>query len=190
MIWQPEQRGTGKPTKIPYCVGGRHKAASENPATWDTFEACYRSAFVDGHVEDGGVGFVVTKETEIVGADCDNCIDLEGNIDGEVMRWITRFDSYAEISPSGKGIGSSAMAPCRWTGSTRSASQWEIYSAKRFLTVTGHHIDASPPVISEAQEAVDALLAVLTAGKIKNGDTAAERPRQRAGRPARRCARR
>jgi hypothetical protein len=33
VLWQPERRGTGKPTKVPYCVDGRHKAASDNPAT-------------------------------------------------------------------------------------------------------------------------------------------------------------
>ena len=47
---------------------------------------------------------MVTKQTGIVGVDCDNCIGVGGDIDGEVMRWIQRFNSYAEISPSGRGV--------------------------------------------------------------------------------------
>jgi putative DNA primase/helicase len=166
VCWKPEKRGPGKPTKVPYCVGGRFKAASDKPDTWDTFEACYDSAFVQGHA--AGIGFVVTKQSGIIGVDCDNCIDQDGNIDGPVLRWIRRFNSYAEISPSGKGIRIFCRGAMPIDGLNPVDSQWEIYCAKRYLTVTGKHIEESPLAINEAQEAVDALLSILTAGKIKS----------------------
>jgi len=38
VLWRYEERGRGKPTKVPYQVG-RGRASSTEPSTWATFEA-------------------------------------------------------------------------------------------------------------------------------------------------------
>ena len=52
VLWRAEQRGPGKPTKVPYQVRQPHaKASSTDPTTWASFEdavEAYSTIDVDG----------------------------------------------------------------------------------------------------------------------------------------------
>ena len=132
VLWKPEPRD-GKWTKPPYCVEnpGR-KASSTDPSTWSDFETAVQVA----QEQQCGIGSALTEDFGIVGVDFDNSLD-----DEDFLRWIKKFNSYAEISPSGNGYrifvkGTIPKALKR--GSV------ECYSKGRYLTVTGNRIEGSP----------------------------------------------
>ncbi len=99
-----------------------------------------------------GVGFVLSDADNIVGLDCDNCIDEideEGEVDmtpsGEAFYefWETQ-GAYIEISPSGKGLRAFVRGKLPEnmklkTGVTveENTCTWEVYDSKRYFTVTG-----------------------------------------------------
>ena len=101
MCWKLEQRN-GKATKPPYQVGGRLHAKSTDPRTWSTFDACFRSAFVDGAAT--GIGIVLDGSDDLLAADLDHCIHESG----AVMPWagvvVRMLASYTERSPSGTSL--------------------------------------------------------------------------------------
>lgn len=154
VTWKLEHVGE-RWTKIPYCPQTGRKASSTDPETWSNFDAAIRAYERGGY---SGVGFVVTREDPFSGIDIDGCVQ-DGKIAPQAMQWVQRFDSYAEISPSGQGIRIWVQAdlprgPKGSAAARRRAGKFEMYDAERFLTVTGTAIDGTT-VIREGQEAVD-----------------------------------
>jgi hypothetical protein len=115
--WREEQHGSeGKPTKIPYCHyrdrNDCRKAQSNNSRSWITrreAEACWRRMQREDRDAVGGVGLFLGdlgNGYSLMGIDLDRCLDARG----EPAQWArqvmerNRFDSYAEVSPSGHGV--------------------------------------------------------------------------------------
>ena len=114
--WREEQRREGKPTKIPYCHyrdrDDCRKAQSNNPHTWITrreAEACWQRMQREDRGVIGGVGLFLgdlDDDYALMGIDLDRCLDARG----EPAQWArevmerNRFDTYAEVSPSGQGV--------------------------------------------------------------------------------------
>src|SRR5205823_12343135 len=128
----------------PYTEEGE-LASSTNPGTWTSiFRA--EDAYRVGHYD--GIGFVVTAESGIIGIDLDHCFDLNAR-KGE--QWaidiINKMKSYSEFSPSGEGVRIFVRGslPSGITGKKR--GNIEIYSASRYLTVTGHRLKNAPHII-------------------------------------------
>lgn len=125
--------GSSKKNKIPHDPKTGRKA--NNPELGVTFEEA-KAALKDY----SGLGFYV--ESPYVVIDLDNCINTEtGLVDDYAAKVIREVNSFAEASPSGTGIhiwakGEKPGAACR--------RGIEIYSTKRFLTVTGIHIPGTP----------------------------------------------
>jgi len=104
VAWRNEERG-GKYTKVPYAPSGL-KAKADDPSTWGTrpaAEACARR-IVNGL--GGGVGIELGDlgaDQHLAGMDLDSCLQ-----DGDVAPWaaaiLNAVDSYAETSPSGRGL--------------------------------------------------------------------------------------
>lgn len=147
VCWKLEQRG-GKPTKPPYRVGGRHMAKSTDPSTWDTFDACWTSAFAQG--ETTGIGIVLDGSDDLLAADLDHCVYESG----EIMPWakvvVRMLDSYTERSPSGMGLRiffRGAMAEKGRKIKFRDG-HLELYRSERYLTVTGAHLEQTPVTIN------------------------------------------
>lgn len=132
VLWKREDRGNG-PTKVPYSPrGGR--ASSTDLMTWGTFEEVL--AVLDRY---DGLGFVFCSGDPYTGVDLDGCRDPEaGHIEPWAVEIIEALDSYAEVSPSGKGIHivvkgkvpTPLKRPCI-----------EIYSTERYFTVTGRVLE-------------------------------------------------
>ena len=104
VAWREESR-EGKPRKMPKnpATGGNAQVPT-NPATYGTraaAERCWQK--IKKEDETGGIGIVLGDT--LVGSDLDSCRDPEsGEIAGWAKEVIARFDTYAEVSPSGTGV--------------------------------------------------------------------------------------
>ena len=124
-----------KPDKVPYSARTGRKASSTDLMTWSTFEEA-QGAYKSGVY--AGVGFVFSSGDPFAGVDLDRCVDPKT---GEVAVWareIARyFDSYTELSASGTGIHIIVKGEMP----NRRKDEVEVYSSKRFFTVTGHVLE-------------------------------------------------
>jgi putative DNA primase/helicase len=157
VVWKPEpvKDKTDEWTKVPYnAKRPSSKASTTASATWAGFEIAH-SAYQNGsHV--AGVGFVADGKG-IVGIDLDKCRDAQtGNLSTEAQILISRFQSYAEISPSGSGI----RIFCKGTlkAGARRNGQVEVYDSGRYFTVTGQQVVGTSPDLHERQAELDALV--------------------------------
>lgn len=157
-----------KEYKKPYTPGTYSGAKANKPETWRTFNEALTE------VEAGrftGVGFELTG-SGIVAIDFDGCIT--GGIMNEIVaRWIDRFDSYTEVSPSGKGIH--ILCRGKLPGSGVHSDAGEMYDTGRYMTMTGNVYGAVKP-LRDAQADIDALYALLS----KKKDTPTQTPVERA----------
>lgn len=151
VCWRLEERG-GRPTKIPYDPGTGGKASSGDPATWGSFQDAVDAV---SRLKFTGVGFVFSKDDPYVGLDLDKCLDPEtGVTEPWAKKWIDHFQSYTEITPSGKGfhvIMKGVLPP----GGNRKGPI-EVYNHGRYFTVTGAIFDGSSRRIEERGSELDA----------------------------------
>lgn len=125
LFWEEDR---GKYTKKPYNARTGGFAQSNNPSTWCNYETALSVAM---HYD--GLGFMLGEG--IFGVDIDG-VDLK---DAVVKEVITTLNSYAEVSPSGRGIhvickGTKPEGACR-------RGNFECYEKGRFFTVTGKVIE-------------------------------------------------
>lgn len=134
-----ELRPNGKKAKVPLMPGTQRNASASDSATWGTYEDAE---------PDFRQGYVFTEEDGIAGIDLDNCIE-----DKKVLPWakqiVETFNSYTEVSPSGKGLHILVRTSDLFEGVNR--GNIEIYTHGRYFTVTGQHI-AGPTVIEDRTE--------------------------------------
>lgn len=118
----------GKYDKKPFNARTGGYAQSNNPNTWCDYETAIN--VVDLY---DGLGFMLGDG--IFGVDIDG-VELNDSVVREVL---TTLNSYAEVSPSGKGIhviciGNKPRGACR-------KGNFECYDKGRFFTVTGKVIE-------------------------------------------------
>lgn len=126
LFWEEDR---GKYTKKPFNARTGGMAQSNNPSTWCDYQTAKDVAYLYD-----GLGFMLGDG--IFGVDIDG-VDLNDPIVNEV---ITTLNSYAEVSPSGKGIhvickGSKPQGACR-------KGNFECYDKGRFFTMTGKVIQS------------------------------------------------
>lgn len=130
---------------------------STDPKTWATFEQAVQS-YQRGHYD--GIGLALIESNGIVGFDLDECRDLEtGKIAPWALTMIKQLPTYWEISPSGTGLRGFAYG--RKPGSRCRAGDFEMYTHGRYLCLTGHHLEGTPPTIEPAQAGIDAVYAEM-----------------------------
>jgi putative DNA primase/helicase len=169
VLWRYEPRvDGGKPTKVPYQLNGRG-ASSTAPMTW-----CPWGEALKTYQEDpqswSGIGFVFSASDPFVGIDLDQCIDDAGKLKPWAQPIMERFfDSYAEISPSGRGIKIWAKGSLPGSGTAFSVDDGrvEIYDRARFFTVTGNLWAGQMCDIEEHQTDLDWLLTLSPHGQKK-----------------------
>jgi putative DNA primase/helicase len=124
-----------KPDKVPYSPRTGRKASSTDLMTWSTFEEAY-SVYEKGGC--AGVGFVFSSADPFTGIDLDECVDpATGEVAVWAMEIVRYFDSYTELSATGTGI----HVIVRGEIPNRRKGEVEVYSSKRFFTVTGHVLE-------------------------------------------------
>jgi putative DNA primase/helicase len=124
-----------KPDKVPYSARTGCKASSTDLMTWSTFEEALE-AYKNG--EYAGLGFVFSSADPYAGIDLDDCVDERGEIASWALEIVRYFDSYTELSATGTGL----HIIVRGDVPNRRKGDVEVYSSKRFFTVTGHVVEA------------------------------------------------
>jgi hypothetical protein len=141
VCWEIKKRN-GKWTKAPHCPNTGKLASTTDPNTWGQFFEAYREYSKNGKY--AGVGFVLSKNDPFVGFDFDHSWGRLGAT-AAVAPILQQLNSYAEISPSGKGLRAFAKGNIPSYG--RKKGPIEIYADGRFLTVTGHIIPGAANTI-------------------------------------------
>jgi len=143
--WSPKSQ---KWTKPPYNVDGV-KIDEGNPENWmdySTVLQAYRKGDFDG------IGFSLDALDGLAGVDLDHCVK-EGDIEPWALEIVEEMGSYAEISPSGRGLRVLGYGKLRRKG--RKKGDIEMYTGGRYLTITGHRLDGVFPNIQNFDEALD-----------------------------------
>lgn len=132
-----------KGQKVPYradCVNST--ASVTDPATWCSFD---KAATAYGEGGWSGVGVVLDGDG-LVGVDLDKCV-TDGKPREEALQLLKRIGAgYVELSPSGTGLrafGRACGAPSGRRGKIDGINV-ELYSDRRYLTVTGRPIQNGP----------------------------------------------
>lgn len=163
LVWQLEDIGASKPTKIPYNPKTGHLASVSESNSWSTFEHA-----VEVSKNYSGIGFVFTDEDPYCFIDLDDTLGDVTAYDRQIKIY-REFNSYSEVSPSGKGlhiIGKGKLL------SGRRRSFIEIYSSKRYATFTGNIYNDAP--IVDCQDKLQQLWEQMGAGvnnTIYHGDS-------------------
>jgi putative DNA primase/helicase len=105
-----------KPDKVSYSARTGRRASSTDLLTWSTFQEALE-AYENGDY--AGLGFVFSSADPYTG--------------------IRYFDSYTELSATGSGL----HIIVRGEVPNRRKGDVEVYSSKRFFTVTGHVVEVS-----------------------------------------------
>lgn len=146
IAWKPKPKTNGKVDKIPVNARTLKPAKTNDPQTWTNFKTAVQSAKANGL----GLGFVFSEVDKFVGIDLDDCFE-----NGKPKAWaqevVDGLDSYAEITPSGKGLHIITKAVLK--GSRRKKGDVEIYESGRYFTVTGDRLNNNH--VKDAQAGVD-----------------------------------
>mgnify|MGYP006289749015 CR=1 FL=1 len=148
VAWKGVYKENGKMTKIPINPHSGSNAKTNDPSTWSS----HVKAFV--HARDNnlaGVGFVFTEDDPYVGIDLDNCID--GTLYPQMEELVKVFNSYTEISPSGKGLHVIVKGELPAGGQRK--GHLEVYDKGRFFTITGNRLENTPQQIAEGKGAIE-----------------------------------
>ncbi|WP_431282754.1 phage/plasmid primase, P4 family [Humitalea sp. 24SJ18S-53] len=170
VAWQVEGRGPkGKPTKVPYAPDGR-KGKADDPATWGTREAAKSCADrLPKPFGDGGVGIELGDHDGLAvgGIDLDTCRAETGDWAPWALAVIDRFQTYAEVSPSGTGaklfftydpedlpplrriMGSETGRQFKRAGASEHPPGIEMYIAGRYFAVTDDRLPGSPEALRQ-----------------------------------------
>jgi len=147
VVWKLETReGQTKPTKIPYSPKG-YKASTVKPDSWGTYDEARESYNRGGY---SGLGFVFSDADPYAFLDFDNVIS-NGQYSPEMLEAFANVPSWAEYSQSGTGV----HIICQAEGQSLTTMGYELYHAKRFVALTGHHVPETPKVIQPCQEGRD-----------------------------------
>jgi len=141
VCWRYEELEEGKPTKVPYSpLNGAH-ASVNDPTTWTSFDNAL--SVVNYY---SGIGFVLSDNDPYTFIDLDEPKDhltLEEKqvIMDRQVKVFNEFNSYSEISPSGKGLHIIVKGQVK---AGRKRSSIELYSNLRYMTMTGNVYKQSP----------------------------------------------
>ena len=159
LLWRSKERG-GRTAKVPYTVAGApyKPGSSEGLSTFAAVLAAYRRGTFDG------IGYAFLREDGLVGIDLDWKDGEYEGIPAPAAAFVRRFESYAELSPSGRGLhifvrGTLPVGARRRTNVKGIGV--EVYTGKRYFTVTGRRLDGAPSVVNDAQEVLDAMYQAL-----------------------------
>ena len=183
IVWRegPPCTGRAKPSKIPVNPLTLQNASTADSATWSSRETALES--FQKHKNLAGVGFVFSEDDPFSGLDLDNCRDPEtGALEPWAAELVRYVDSYAEVSPSRKGI--KIIVKAKLAGKRNhfefQGHEVEVYDRGRYFAVTGERLENAPAVIYDRQKALDSLLPdqppppTAAASRLRSEDPAAK----------------
>jgi putative DNA primase/helicase len=126
-------------------------ASHSHPATWGPFElAASRYENSVGSADPlNGLGLVFSDDDDLMGIDLDKCVDPDtGEVEGWALNIVERFETYAEVSPSGTGIKLWLYGTLPGERRRDDSRGIEMYDTKRFFTVTGQRLECAPRTVA------------------------------------------
>ncbi|MBK1724697.1 AAA family ATPase [Thiocystis violacea] len=153
VAWEIKREQGKKPGKVPVSpVTGRKDGWSNNPKFAGTFEQAHAFA----HQKNlNGLGVLLWPGCGLGAVDLDHCRDMQTGELSEMARDImAQADSYTEVSPGLSGIRIIFSGSFGGFDGTDNPRGIEFYEQKRFVTITGDHIEDSPFAI-EARDLTD-----------------------------------
>jgi hypothetical protein len=158
---------------VPWRPNGTKRADVTNPEHRGTLEqARMRADALSKPFGKGGVGTVLTEigaNLVLMGLDLDTCRSPQS---GKIADWaasvVERFDSYAEVSPSGRGLKlwalmrkadrDAILTEIQQAGGNEEGTKWarrggehppaiELFLGRRYFTYTGHRLDGAPEAL-------------------------------------------
>src|SRR6266536_4629527 len=159
------ERVNGKWTKPPLSLRTLGAGSSTDAQTLVGFSRAVTTLAGDRLCEEqnlDGLGFAITKENGITGVDLDDCV-VDGALHPAAAEIIDSLASYAEISPSGKGVriiveGSLPEGTRNKTSSTPWGGALEVYDQGRYLTITGRPAVGTTGTVEPRQEQLEWLI--------------------------------
>ena len=137
----------GKPTKKPIQIGTDTGAESDNQTTWGSLEAALAAYEQGGYA---GIGRMFHPDDGMVGLDIDDCRDPSTEqLTPSGALLVRMANTYTEISPSGTGVKLWAYADPLERGRNKQYidGKVEMYSEKRFFTMTTQHLAGTPATV-------------------------------------------
>lgn len=145
--------------KLPVSPVARYSANMTDPTHWLEFDEAlefYRKNRL------GGVGFVFAADDGYTGIDLDACRDpATGALQDWASEVVRKMASYAEVSPSGKGV--KIIVRAKLKGDKNRRGNIEVYDRKKYFTVTGAHLPGTPTTVEARQTELDWLADRLAA---------------------------
>ncbi len=126
-------------------------ASITNPDTWG-YLADAKRAYQKWHL--AGVGIVLTDELGLVGLDFDGYVK-DGVIDPRVAHAIPLLNTYFEYSPSGNGLRGFFFGVISGEKRKNEKAHVEMYSSKRYFTITGQRVQFASQTVSSNQQHID-----------------------------------
>lgn len=170
--WRLVKRGE-KWTKIPLQIDSGRNARTNDSSTWAPFASAASRAARGRQDGVDGIGFILGGG--FAGVDLDCCVNPETHaIEPWARDILSRFSTYAEISPSGTGVKvfCRGSLPDGITG--RRKGRIEVYGAGRYFTVTGRPWNGAPAALADCSEALAALCEELSHGGEETAEPAAK----------------
>jgi uncharacterized protein (DUF927 family) len=134
-------------------------ASVDNPETWMTYDEAVK--LLKSSTKFKGLQYMLPWINEedgsirLIGVDLDNVMLPDGvTIKPEILEIIKSFNSYTELSPSGKGVRIFCYGQFPLSGHVHKGD-FEIYQSAKILTVTGNMLVDYPSTINETQAAID-----------------------------------
>ena len=179
IVWKKVVR-KGKTDKPPYDFRTGQPGDVTDPAVWSTYTRAVEEAS-SGKFD--GIGYVFTPADRITGVDLDHSLDGEGKPYDWAERIVLGFDSYTEVSPSGRGLhifvkGSLPDKSRHKVGGfgPDGSGAVEVYDRGRYFTVTSRHFAGSPRSINDRQEELEAFYREWFPPAETTGEEAGARP--------------
>lgn len=139
LCWRYERvDGSGKAIKVPYYANGGRRYGKQGDtrdrASLVPFERAVERAAARGM---DGIGLAMLPDWGVTALDFDACVDANGHVPPELESLLS--DTYAEYSPSGKGIRAFVKGALGDRKSRAIADRYgvETFTASGFVTVTG-----------------------------------------------------
>jgi primase-polymerase (primpol)-like protein len=142
----------GRATKIPISPWSGRKAACDQPRSWSSFKHAH---YVRKRWDCDGIGFVFTEQDPYCGIDLDRCRDEAGHFTPQALAILEKLNSFAELSPSGRGLH--ILVKAKLPAGRRRRHGIEMYDSGRYFTITGKHIPGTSMRIEDRQNAAEQL---------------------------------
>ena len=138
LIWRYEQRpGEAKPRKVPYYAGGGRRGAhgtASDRGQLVTADVALAQAARKGF---NGIGLAMLADWGIIALDFDNAAS-DGTVREDVAHLVS--STYAEFSPSGKGVRAFVMGVSPNRKSFDPPYGFETFCSSGFVTFTGNRL--------------------------------------------------